>query len=254
MPKSKRQRTVHLTRTDKVGRPAKDKLITAIRDAAESFKYIHVLAVENMRNVALKDVRSEWADSRFFFGKTKVMALALGTDAAAEVLPDVHVLANKLSGQVGLLFTSRPVEEVVEFFKSYTVPDFARAGNIARETVTVPEGPVVRGAENDPFPHNMEPQLRKLGMPTVLKKGIVSLVRDYTICTKGKALTAEQAQLLKLFYHQQADFRMHLLAYYDVDASKVEDMSHEFPRAAAIAAGEAPDAGSDVEGDDDMEL
>lgn len=32
-----------------------------------------------MRNNFLKDIRNEWKTSRFFFGKNKVMAKALGT-------------------------------------------------------------------------------------------------------------------------------------------------------------------------------
>lgn len=46
------------------------------------------------------------------------------------------------------------------------------------------------------FPHNMEPQLRQLGMPTTLVNGIVTLTKEFTICTQGQALSPEQAHLL----------------------------------------------------------
>jgi mRNA turnover protein 4 len=147
-----------------------------------------------MRNSALKDLRSEWLDSRFFFGKTKVMAKALGVDASDEVLEDISLLSKRLTGQVGLLFTSRAPEVVIEAVKAFAVPDYARTGNLATETIVVPEGPVFRGV--DPFPHNMEAQLRKLGMPTNLKKGVVTLIRDYEICHEGKPLSSSQSQLL----------------------------------------------------------
>jgi hypothetical protein len=42
----------------------------------------------------------------------------------------------------------------------------------------------------------MEPQLRALAMPTCLKRGVVTLNEDYTICTQGQTLTPEQARLL----------------------------------------------------------
>jgi mRNA turnover protein 4 len=48
----------------------------------------------------------------------------------------------------------------------------------------------------DPFPHNMEPQLRQLGMPTQLVNGVVMLRSDHVICREGDVLTPEQAQLL----------------------------------------------------------
>jgi mRNA turnover protein 4 len=42
----------------------------------------------------------------------------------------------------------------------------------------------------------MEPQLRKLGLHTSLKRGVVTLDLDYEVCKKGAKLTPEQAQLL----------------------------------------------------------
>ena len=65
-----------------------------------------------MRNSKLKDLRAEWMDSRFFFGKNKIMALAFGKSAELEVSDGAHKLGNALKGQCGLLFTNRPKKEV----------------------------------------------------------------------------------------------------------------------------------------------
>lgn len=51
---------------------------------------------------------------RFFFGKNKVMAIALGKSEEEEVLPNIHKLSSLLQGQCGLLFTNKKKEEVVE--------------------------------------------------------------------------------------------------------------------------------------------
>jgi len=51
------------------------------------------------------------------------------------------------------------------------------------------------GPLND-FPYSMEPQLRKLGLPTALQRGVINLTQDYTVCTKGSVLTPEQVQIL----------------------------------------------------------
>jgi len=60
----------------------------------------------------------------------------------------------------------------------------------------------------------MEPQLRKLGLPTALKTGVVTCLFDYTVCKKGDVLTPEQAQLLKHFFIQMSEFKVSLKCYY----------------------------------------
>lgn len=60
----------------------------------------------------------------------------------------------------------------------------------------------------------MEPQLRKLGLPTKLHQGIVSLLNDVTVCTPGDILTPEQCKILELFDQKQAVFRVRLLYVY----------------------------------------
>lgn len=44
--------------------------------------------------------------------------------------------------------------------------DYARAGNKATFTVSLEPGPL------EQFPHSMEPQLRQLGLPTALQRGM----------------------------------------------------------------------------------
>lgn len=83
----------------------------------------------------------------------------------------------------------------------------------------------------------MEPQLRKLGLHTSLKKGVVYLDSDFTICKKGDKLNPEQARLLVgqfklnilklmffifiLFIHQklfdimQATFKVYIKMYWN---------------------------------------
>jgi mRNA turnover protein 4 len=65
MPKSKRQKVVHLTKTDKKGKELSQKLFANVQEAADNFEHVFVFAVENMRNSYLKAVRAEFADSRY---------------------------------------------------------------------------------------------------------------------------------------------------------------------------------------------
>lgn len=49
---------------------------------------------------------------RFFYGKNKVMAVALGKSEETEIKDGLHKLSSNLVGEVGLLFTSKSKEDV----------------------------------------------------------------------------------------------------------------------------------------------
>ena len=98
-------------------------------------------------------------------------------------------------------------QSVVEnFFEEYEEPDYLRTGGVALESVELSEGPLSQ------FSHSIEPQMRKLGLPTSLKKGVIHLIKDYHVCKKGDKLTSEQAQILKLFDHKHASFKINVIA------------------------------------------
>ena len=124
---------------------------------------------------------------------------------------------------MGLFFTDTEPQEVIDWFADFQQPDFARAGNIASRTVTLPVGPVLRHHSDppEPFPHNEEPQLRKLGLTTSLTKGIPTLTAPHQLCQKGQILTSEQAQLLKLTGLKMVTFRVGLLSRWDAMSGEV---------------------------------
>lgn len=65
MPKSKRAKVVHLSKTTKKGKELTLRLFANIREAIPQYPYIYVFSVDNMRNTFLKDVRTQLSDSRF---------------------------------------------------------------------------------------------------------------------------------------------------------------------------------------------
>ncbi|NWR37235.1 MRT4 protein, partial [Tachuris rubrigastra] len=194
---------VSLTRTPRKGLEAKQALIAELRRCVDTYKFIFVFSVANMRNNKLKDVRNAWKHSRLiFFGKNKVMMVALGRGPSSEYKENLHKVSKHLRGEVGLLFTNRTRDEVDEWFSKFREVDFARAGNKAPYGVSLDTGPL------EQFPHSMEPQLRQLGLPTALKKGVVTLLSDYEVCKEGDVLTPEQARVLKLFGYEMAEFKV----------------------------------------------
>jgi mRNA turnover protein 4 len=132
----------------------------------------------------------------------------------------------QIKGQVGLLFTDTEPQEVIEWFKDFHQPDFARSGNRAARTVILPAGPIMQHHSDppEPFPHNEEPQLRKLGLTTIMRKGVPTLENPHKLCEKGKVLTAEQAQLLKLIGEKMVEFRVGLRARWDSATGEVEEV------------------------------
>ncbi|KAI9648970.1 mRNA turnover and ribosome assembly protein [Ciborinia camelliae] len=230
MPKSKRARVVHLTKVDKKGKELSLKLFANVRESLDTYQHCFVFSVENMRNTYLKGVRNELSDCRLFFGKTKVMSKALGSDPSSEYQPNTSLLSPHLVGNVGLLFTNREPSSIISFFQDLSKTDFARAGTEASRNFTIPAGIVYSmggeiAAEDDvPMAHSLEPELRRLNVPTTLTKGKITLENPYCVCNEGDVLDSRQTRLLKLFGVATADFTVQLLAYWSAANQEVTEI------------------------------
>ncbi|KAL6237250.1 hypothetical protein BDW75DRAFT_228894 [Aspergillus navahoensis] len=234
MPRSKRARIVHESKTAKKSHKEQTRRLYAnIRECVEKYDHLFVFSVDNMRNTYLKDVRTEFADSRLFFGKTKVMAVALGHNPETEAAENLHLLTPYLAGAVGLLFTSRDPASVTDYFDAFRPLDFARAGTEATRSFSIPAGLVysrageIPASEDEPVSHTIEPELRKLGVPTRLVKGKVMLEltdgqEGYPVCKKGEILDSRQTTLLKMFGVQTSEFRVGLKAHWTRQTGKVD--------------------------------
>lgn len=148
------------------------------------------------------------------------MAKALGIDPSSEHLPGLSSLTPHLKGDIGLLFTSRDPSEITIFLDAFSQTDYARAGAVATQTLTVPGGVVhsrageIPASEDVPLPHSVEPTLRKWGMPTRLDRGKVTLDGEYTVCKEGEVLNSHQTALLKMFGVAMAEFKVKPVAWW----------------------------------------
>lgn len=155
------------------------------------------------------------------------MAKALGSTPEDEYQLNTHLLSRHLQGNVGLLFTNREPAAIKEYFSTFSKTDFARAGTAATREFTVPAGVVMSmggeiAAEDDvTMAHSLEPELRKLNMPTSLVKGKITLQNPYTVCQEGDVLDSRQTRLLKLFGVATADFTIQLTAYWSAATNEV---------------------------------
>eukprot|EP01096_Ripella_sp_DP13-Kostka_P002300 TRINITY_DN13106_c0_g1_i1.p1 TRINITY_DN13106_c0_g1~~TRINITY_DN13106_c0_g1_i1.p1 ORF type:complete len:251 (+),score=120.34 TRINITY_DN13106_c0_g1_i1:54-755(+) len=218
MPKSRRPKLQALTNTSKKGKASKEQLIDNLKEAVNNYERVFVFSTENLRNKSLKKIRQEWASSRFFFGKNKVMALALGKSEEDEHSPNIHLVSERLTGNCGLLFTDSSAEEVEAYFSAFSKSSYARSGSESSQLVTLPEGDLLQ------FPSNMYQTLHDLHLPVRLNRGVIQLIRDYTVCKVGDTLTVEQCRILQLLKLKTSKFRVQLNCYHDIKSGEFHDL------------------------------
>jgi mRNA turnover protein 4 len=136
---------------------------------------------------------------------------------------------------------------VTEWFADFHPPDYARTGNVASRQIIVPAGPVMQHHSDppEPFPHNEEPQLRKLGLHTSMKRGVPTLDNPQTVCEKGKKLTGEQARLLKLMGIKMVEFKVVPRARWSAATGEVTEVE-----GAVLSADDAPAEDDEAEAED----
>lgn len=154
------------------------------------------------------------------------MSRALGTSASDAAADGIDKLTTHLRGSVALLFTDRTPSSVSTYFTDFSPVDFARAGAVAPRGFAIPPGVVYATggavpAEHDvPLGHTIEPELRRLGVPTRMVRGKVVLGSDedgegsegYVVCKEGDVLDSRQTRLLKLFDQCLSEFKVRVLA------------------------------------------
>ncbi|KAI6244023.1 Ribosome assembly factor mrt4 [Aphelenchoides fujianensis] len=206
MPRAKRDREVPLTKVKKKTRESKENLVRQVKSAVENYARLFVFNFENLRSAKFTEIRQQFKkDSQFFLGKKSVMALALGRSAEEEVADGLHRVSSVLVGQCGLLFTNQKKSDII---RSTRRPTSRAAGTEAAYAVELKEGPLKQ------FAHSMEPQLRKLGLPTKIERGVVELYSDYKVCNEGEKLSPEQCKILKLLGEKMTRFRVHLTTHW----------------------------------------
>mmetsp|Transcript_41150 Transcript_41150/g.42047 ORF Transcript_41150/g.42047 Transcript_41150/m.42047 type:complete len:216 (-) Transcript_41150:62-709(-) len=207
MPRSKRNKVVSLTKTTSKGRQLKTKLVDSLRGLLDEYSRVFVFRFQNLRATKLKDVRMQWRESRIFLGKNTVARKAFGNSVEEEYKDNLHSISERLTGNVGILFTNRSKEEVIRYFDEFEALEYAKAGVIPEETINIPEGPL-------DFPVSMLDQFRKLGLVVEIEESKVILQNSFTVATAGVPLSPEQAKMLVHLKQPIEKFRLQLECYW----------------------------------------
>lgn len=193
MPKSKRAKVVHLTKVTKKGKEHKSKVIDTVRDNVQSKRYVHILTIYNPSTELLQALRQDLKPGRLVHGKNRLLQVAIGTSPENALEDNLWKLSGLISGDSALLATDEGASAVKAKLEQHITKRYANAGVPATMTVTLAAGI----DELSKFPPTMEPTLRALGMPTILKDGKIILLEDYTVCKEGELLTVNATKLLK---------------------------------------------------------
>ena len=112
-------------------------------------------------------------------------------------------------GDCGLLFTNKSKKEVTKYFKNFTVPDYAKAGCIIDEDISMAPQML------DQFPVQMLDELRKLGMKVEVEVGRVALRDTYLVSQAGVPITPEQARVLVKMERKLINFKVTLQCFWE---------------------------------------
>lgn len=222
MPSSKRNKLVTLSKVKKKTKEWKGGLIVNAHKLLAEYPSVYLFQYQNMRNDKFKELRQQvQATGRFCMGSNKVLKVALGKSQHDEQKLNLHLVSDRIKGDVGLFFTMLPRQAVQELFDTFHVADYARAGAKATLDFALSEGPV--DGPHGPMAHTLEPTLRKHGVPSKLNKGVVQLTADLQVCTTGERLSADQVAILRMFEVKSVEFKMQLLASW-TDQGKFENL------------------------------
>ena len=167
-----------------------------------------------------EDEESEVVPTRIFLGKNKLLQIALGKTLEDEYADNIRHVSDKISESVGLLCTSRPKEEVLEYFDNLVEPDFARAGFVSPKDVYITNEMLA----NHPV-SMMEQQFRKQGLPVKIDNGKIVLLdgqEKYRICKEGETLSPEKCKALSHFGIKLSEFRVKLVCHWSKDGEFTE--------------------------------
>lgn len=102
-----------------------------VKKCIEEYSRVFLISIQNTRNTKLLELRTEWKDSKLFFGKLRIIALGLEKSLEEEIeegsqkeenAEGIHKLANamrthSMRGQCGLLFTNRSKKQVCNIYR-----------------------------------------------------------------------------------------------------------------------------------------
>lgn len=124
MPKSKRNKIVHLTQVKKKGKDHKEELMKQLEQHVAKFKRVFLFDFEETKSDRIMNLRLKLKDTgRIFSGKNSLVSLTL-RNIGDRTRTDYSDLINHVTGHRGLLFSDIESGKLIEFL-SDELPEFS---------------------------------------------------------------------------------------------------------------------------------
>jgi mRNA turnover protein 4 len=208
MRRDRRFRTLSF-RNFKRDYPTDDERVDETLQSMTQYERIYVISVTSMKSEYIFGIRREFPSSILVMANHRILERVLRTGDEVCGWKNLAQLTEYLTWHTGIFMTNETHGTVMVLFESMTRPDFAETDDIARETFTVPVGPLPQ------FTFNMGSWLHALGLPVQFENGVVTNTLDYNVCTAGQSITRNGVQLLKVFGVRMGMFKAKVVAKWE---------------------------------------
>lgn len=125
MPKSKRNKIVHLTQVKKKGKDHKEDLIKQLEQYIAKFKMVYIFDFDGAKSDRIMNLRLKLKDlGKIFAGRNSLVSVTLRT-IGAKTNTDFEELASQIVGHRGLLFADIECDKLVDLLDKET-PEFCK--------------------------------------------------------------------------------------------------------------------------------
>jgi len=183
-----------------------------VNDLLDNYDTALLVHADNVGSKQFMDIRAACRpESVVLMGKNTLMRKCISNYCKAKGDDTWMILANKLIGNVGIIFTKGDLLETRTKIKQFVVPAPARIGAIAPVEVVVPAGPTGMEPSQTSF-------FQTLNIATKINKGTIEILNDITVLKVGDRVSSSAAALLGKMKFTPFTYGLEVLEVYDKGA------------------------------------
>jgi large subunit ribosomal protein LP0 len=123
------------------------------------------------------------------FGKNTMIRRCLRNLMKDDANPEYQDIIDVMKGNLGFIFTTGPLDPILDIVKEFYKPAAAKAGVIAPSDCVIPKGPTGLDPAQTSF-------FQALNIATKINKGSIEIINDCQVITMGNKVGSSEAALL----------------------------------------------------------